>query len=60
MSSKKLIITADMSAMDARNAPSLGLVYSCPVCRSGSALRPVIKGEKAVVCGKCGGRFEKP
>ena len=46
------------SAKDARNHPSLGLVYNCPKCKVGHSLIRVSREE--VKCGICGITYVKP
>jgi len=55
---EKLIVKRPHTPEEARNAPSLGLVYECPKCKIGWTLKHFSSDK--VECTKCKGIYQKP
>ena len=55
---EKLIVRPPHTPEEARNAPSLSLVYKCPNCKVGHTLRHFSSDK--VECTKCEEVYQKP
>ena len=57
---EKLKVKQYTTPEEARNHPSLGLVYDCPRCRVGHCLRHISNTTGKVRCSLCEGQYIKP
>ncbi len=57
---EKIMLKPNFTAEEARQHPSLGLVYICPKCKVGHALVHISATTGTVKCNLCGKIYEKP
>ncbi len=57
---EKLVVKPPHTPEEARTAPSLGLVYECPKCKIGWALKYFSYTSGQVECTNCKEIYQKP